>query len=313
VRARFDAVFVATGAWREEEVPIPGAGLLHSGLGFLAGGSRRRPGEACVVIGGGNTAVDTARVLHRLGAAVTVVYEGTGRSMPALREGYLRAMKEGITFRFGTRPVAVAPDGEGVTLELEEIATGTRESVACDAAFSAPGELADRRVLDGLLAAGGGAVFAGGDLVSGPATVVEAIAAGRLAAVAIDEHLGARYPEPGWLGGSADDVVGIDEVNAAYLPDRARVREERPANEDPFAEETLTLAVDDALAEIERCLSCGYCNECGTCLVLCPDAAIHWEDGPVIDYDHCKGCGICVFECPGGAMVYVAEREAAHA
>ena len=53
------------------------------------------------------------------------------------------------------------------------------------------------------------------------------------------------------------------------------------------------------LAEIERCLSCGHCNDCGTCFVFCPDVAIRWEDGPVIDLEFCKGCGICVTECPG--------------
>ena len=70
-----------------------------------------------------------------------------------------------------------------------------------------------------------------------------------------------------------------------------------------------------AWAELERCLSCGTCNECGTCFVFCPDGAIRWEDGPVIDLDFCKGCGICAVECPGGALVLVNEREvaAAHA
>ena len=69
----------------------------------------------------------------------------------------------------------------------------------------------------------------------------------------------------------------------------------------------------DVLHEIERCLSCGHCNDCGTCFVFCPDGAITWDDGPIVDYEFCKGCGICVTECPGHAMILINERELSHA
>ena len=68
----------------------------------------------------------------------------------------------------------------------------------------------------------------------------------------------------------------------------------------------------EALAEIERCLSCGHCNACMTCFVFCPDGAIRWNEGPVVDLEFCKGCGICVAECPGHALILVNERDAVH-
>ena len=109
-------------------------------------------------------------------------------------------------------------------------------------------------------------------------------------------------------------MVGPEQVNPA---NRVRLRRgvEPAVPGAALAEETATLSTHAAWAELERCLSCGTCNECGTCFVFCPDGAIRWEDGPVIDLDFCKGCGICAVECPGGALVLVNEREvaAAHA
>ena len=107
-------------------------------------------------------------------------------------------------------------------------------------------------------------------------------------------------------------MVPPAEVNRAYFARRDRVESpEVPGAEragGPLGEETGTVALADALAEIERCYSCGYCNHCGTCFVFCPDAAISWDDGPVFDYDYCKGCGICSVECSGHVLLFVRER-----
>ena len=102
------------------------------------------------------------------------------------------------------------------------------------------------------------------------------------------------------------------EVNASTVRRRARAVEQESAAPNRFVEDTFTLGDADALAEIERCFSCGHCNECGTCFVFCPDGAITWEEGPVVDLEFCKGCGICVTECPGHAFILINERELSH-
>jgi Pyruvate/2-oxoacid:ferredoxin oxidoreductase delta subunit len=105
-------------------------------------------------------------------------------------------------------------------------------------------------------------------------------------------------------------VVSPIEVNGRTGCASPRVEAESGST-GPLAEETLTIAAASALAEIERCLSCGHCNECGTCFAFCPDGAIVMHGGPIIDLAFCKGCGICVTECPGKALVLVNERELA--
>jgi formate dehydrogenase beta subunit len=128
---------------------------------------------------------------------------------------------------------------------------------------------------------------------------------------AVNARLGGGYGLPGWVMEEEPEVVPAAETNRAYF--RRQTRAEDPhvpetGTAGALAEETMTLAAADALAEIERCYSCGYCNHCGTCFVFCPDVAIGWADGPVFDYDFCKGCGICVTECPGHVLLFVREK-----
>ena len=150
-------------------------------------------------------------------------------------------------------------------------------------------------------------VFAAGDLKTGPATVVAAIAGGRRAAGAVNASLGVEPATPARANGGAEGVVAREEVNLSYFPRSMPVRE-RPADaEADGSEERLTISGTEVLLEIGRCLSCGHCNACGTCFVFCPDSAITWERGPVIDLDFCKGCGICAVECPGHVLDFVRE------
>ncbi len=216
-----------------------------------------------------------------------------------------------------------APDASG---RARPEPTGETFDLICDAAFKAIGERADLSPFPASVQRGPGgwlevspegvtsdeAVFVAGDLATGPATVVEAIARGRQAADAVNSRLGGGYELPGWMLEERSEVVPPGETNHAYFRRQGRA-EDPPAPPGTelgagLAEETLTIAAADALAEIERCYSCGYCNRCGTCFVFCPDVAIGWEDGPVFDYDYCKGCGICVTECPGHALAFVREK-----
>jgi NADPH-dependent glutamate synthase beta subunit-like oxidoreductase/Pyruvate/2-oxoacid:ferredoxin oxidoreductase delta subunit len=336
----FAAVFVATGAWRERPTGIHGESLLEPGLAFLEAAHQDEavlPGQRCAVIGGGNTAIDVARTLRKLGADVAVLYRRTDAEMPAIREEYQRAVADGVTFEWLTLPRAVVKDGPALVATVEVMRLGepddsgrrrpeptaTFRELRFDAIFAATGENADLTPFpehmkgdSGWLDLGAdGAtveplVFAAGDLATGPATVIEAIVAGRRAARAIDSKLGfgGRWPIE-----EATDPVGPAEVNPVYVPHHARAIEPGPSSTDAFAEDTTTLSAAATLGEIERCYSCGHCNECGTCFVFCPDGAITWEEGPIVDLEFCKGCGICVTECPGHAFVLVNERELTHA
>jgi len=337
----YSAVFLATGACRERKVGIPGEHLLDSGLGFLETAGIDHSiarGVRCAVIGGGNTALDVARVVRRLGGEVTVLYRRTAEEMPAIREEYHHAVADGVVFEWLSLPRSVEEGATGLVVTVEEMRlgdpdasgrrrpepTGRMRRLVFDRVFAAVGELADSTPFpaslkdsEGWLEVGpGGAtadpmVHAGGDLVTGPATVVAAIAAGRSAARLIDRRLGFSDR---WPPCRPTTVVGPDEVNASDRSPNRRISDAVARAVDPLAEETLTVAAEAALSEIERCLSCGHCNACGTCFVFCPDGAIRWEEGgPVIDLEFCKGCGICVVECPGRALVLVNEREAVDA
>ena len=336
----YAAVFVATGAGRERTVGIDGESLLEPGLAFLEAVNRGEvnvPGKRCAVIGGGNTAIDVARVLRRLGAEVTVLYRRTTAEMPAIPEEYEHAVADGVAFRWLILPRSVKKSDGGLVVTVEEmrlgefdesgrrrpVPTGVYRELRVDAVFAATGELADLtpfpdRIKDpgGWLPVGeDGAtadplVYAGGDLATGPATVIEAIVAGRRAARAIDHRLGLDHL---WPQDDPSQVVDSAEVNPTYLPQYDRTNDHLIETTDPFAEESLTLTESEVHQEIERCLSCGHCNTCGTCFVFCPDGAITWEEGPVINLEFCKGCGICVAECPGHAVILVSEREPSHA
>ncbi len=337
----YAAVFAATGAWTERTLGIEGAGLLEPGLAFLEQvnrGDAELPGRSCAVIGAGNTAMDLARVLVRMGAAVTVLYRRTESEMPAIPEEYERAVQDGVAFRWLTVPRRVEKDGSTLAVTVEQMQlgvpdasgrprpepTGETDTLDFDAVFSAIGEMPDdspfpetmkdasgRLILDGSGDTQSHKVLVGGDLATGPGTVVQAIAAGRRAAMAINSRIGGGSA---WQTSPVDGVVvAPDEVNAAYVTRAIRTANVLNPAAAPFTEETTTISDRAVLAEIERCLSCGHCNDCGTCFVFCPDGAVHWEDGPVIDYDFCKGCGVCVTECPGHALVLVNERELAHA
>jgi len=338
-----DAVFVGTGAWRSRSSGIEGEDLLRSGLAFLgavAAGGAEPPGGRCAVVGGGNTAMDVARVLRRLGCDVTVLYRRTEAEMPAIREEIALAAADGVKMEYLRLPRKAAPaDGGRVTLTVERMTlgapdesgrprpepTGATEDRVFDAVFSAIGEQADVTAFPDRLLGGDGwlrigpdgataepSLFVGGDLATGPATVVEAIAAGRCAAASIQRRLGGSDTQPGWAGTTHLEVVPAGDVNPAYVTRRPRAADPMlpPDAADRMAEETATVSLEEALAEIERCYSCGHCNACGTCFVFCPDAAIGWDDGPVFDYQVCKGCGICTTECPGQALVFVREGAA---
>ncbi len=210
----FDAVFVAAGAWQETDVGIMGEDCLQSGVEFLSSKNlEKMAGKTVGVIGGGNTAIDVARSLLRVGAHPVIFYRRTRDEMPALAEEVERAEQEGVRFEFLTQPVGAGEEAGGVELtccrmelgELDESGRprpvrieGSEYAVQCDAVVKAIVERPDysflsagvvdekdKLRLDETGHSLGKGVFAGGDFVTGPATVAEAVRAGRTAALSI--------------------------------------------------------------------------------------------------------------------------------
>ncbi len=227
----YEAVFIGAGAHMSQKIGIPGEteglhGSFCYGLSFLGdvkAGKEVRIGKKVAVIGGGNTAMDSARTCMRLGAEeVNVYYRRTREEMPVTALEYNEATEEGVKFHFLTSPTRVV-DGNGAGKGLECIRmrlgdadeTGRRSPVPiegseffapADTVIAAVGQAPDLSFLPPdmkLELARWGAlkvnwntlctnipwIFAGGDFVTGPTTVIQAIAAGRRGAIAIDKYL----------------------------------------------------------------------------------------------------------------------------
>ncbi len=222
----YRAVFIATGSHKSRKLGIPGENLkgVFSGLEFLREvnlGERLDLGEKTVVVGGGNAAVDAARSVLRMGLKEAIVLYRRGREeMPAIESEVEAAEKEGIEINYLAAPVRILNrDGQVCGLECIRMRLGEYDSsgrrrplpiessefiVEADSIISAVGQSADLSFLPSSLRTNNGGnlsvdphtlateqpgIFAGGDVITGPATVVEAIAAGRRAAISIIRYL----------------------------------------------------------------------------------------------------------------------------
>ncbi len=170
-------------------------------------------------------------------------------------------------------------------------------------------------------------VYAGGDVASMARFVTEAIGMGKRAASEIDRVLRAgdapdaappSPPEgvaaPGNGADEAEPVVPLAQINTFYYAQQARASERRLGVAERLrsdAEVQVGFDLEQALAETERCFSCGTCTFCDNCFHYCPDLAIRRlgdGEGYAVLTDFCKGCGICVRECPTGSMKMVEEQ-----
>ncbi|MCF8032985.1 MAG: FAD-dependent oxidoreductase [Desulfarculaceae bacterium] len=303
----FDAVLLTVGTQRDLRLNLPGEeldGVLHC-LDFLSAvnlGEGGSVGQRTVVIGGGNSAMDAARTAVRLGARqVTVVAIETEYELPASPREVAEAAEEGVAFQLGYAPVGLS--GEGAIAEVSlrrahwerpedgppriEFDSEDIESIEADTvivAISQSTDLPGSPLGDEVKLGGGGrlavnedlatsldGVFAAGDAVSGPSTVVQAMAAGRRAAARVH----------GYLTGEASPWRELDQDPhgvGEHLPiseDLLREPRQRMAQRQPkvrrrdFEAVDLGLTVSQAQAEAERCLQCASCCECLECEAAC--------------------------------------------
>jgi len=328
---RFDAVFVAVGAHlaKRVDIPVRDAGTLVDAVSFLRGvasGERPELGKHVAVYGGGNTAMDAARVARRLGADDTViVYRRTSAQMPAHREEAEDAEREGV--RINWLRTITAFDGPELQVEVMELdesgyprPTGRFETLAADTLIMALGqetESAFMRPLPGVefdrdgsvrvsaaLMTGCPGVFAGGDMVPRERTVTVGVGHGKKAAHQIDAWLRDATVTPS----PKHPTATFDALNLWFFGDTARRRQPELAADtrvEGFAEVVGGLSVQEATYEAGRCLSCGNCFECDGCLGACPeDAVIKLGVGHRyrFDYDKCTGCAVCFDQCPVHAI-----------
>jgi len=333
----FGAVFLGMGLMSSRGLGMDGEDKegVEPGLEFLRrvnSGEKVDPGAKVVVVGGGNTAMDVARCALRSGSEVTVVYRRTRNEMPAIAEEIEEAETEGVAFHFLAAPKELVIEGgklvRGIFQKMElgePDDSGRRRPVPVegetielevDKLFTAIGEQADLEGFDSavetewnLLKTGGETgdtsnpkIFAGGDVVTGAASVVEAIAAGRKAAERIGRML-AGEPEPET---EEPKTVGIEDMNTDYFTHSKRNLVPGISTAEAkkgFSEIKTGFTPEMLAAEVDRCFSCGVCNYCDNCWVYCPDVAIkRHEDEYEFDYDYCKGCLVCAFECPRNAI-----------
>lgn len=338
----YAAVFVATGLQesRSMELGPLSEGVVQQGIDFLDRARKGREsfeGLHTIVIGGGNTAFDSARTALRLGArSVRIVYRRTREEMPAIKEEIEEALEENIQLDELVSPVRLRQDGAGLLLTCNRMRLGEPDEsgrprpipevgedayfdIRCDRVILALGQSTDLSILpegsevregESLLGLTGAPVFAGGDFAVNEGTVAAAISSGRKAAWHIhrtltDEDL---FPAP------AAPVATPEAITMHVFSHAPRERGETIAPNQrrrSFAEVRHGLVdnVDDhpAVDEAKRCFSCGVCNTCDRCVSFCPEGVLFREgDEYRFDFDYCKGCGSCASQCPRG-VIYMSE------
>ena len=354
----FEAFVFAIGAHSSYTLGIPGEETpngVHSAVDFLrrvALGDHRSPGKNVIVIGGGNVAIDAARTAVRLGADnVTLAYRRTRHEMPADEEEVEQAEQEGVHLSFLTVPMEIVGDNDRVSalkcLRAKMVkregsdrmspvpVEGSEFFIPADAVIAAIGQQIETECLSSItdlqwsrrntivtktvtMETSVPGVFAAGDAVTGPATVVEAIGGGKRAAQAIDRYF-EGIPQPTlppvprrrarteWLDIPATSRMTLRRPEMPLLnPERRRIT---------FQQVELGYSENTTREEARRCLRCDICLRCGTCVRVCRDQMgidalrLGYFDfdnpGPTdfrITAERCVLCGACAANCPNDAI-----------
>jgi NADPH-dependent glutamate synthase beta subunit-like oxidoreductase len=333
LRQEYKAVFVGIGAHKGIQLRVPGedAENVFTGTEFLNrvnSGEEVRVGGKVVVIGGGDTAIDAARVSKRLGADVTILYRRTRAEMPAIKPEIEGALDEGVNIEFLAAPVSILrnngtatglrcirmelgePDASGrprpvpkpgsdFDVEASTIIAAISQQPAFDA-LTGLNENKNWIKVDDWGATQIEGVYAGGDDI-GLGLVSIAISQGRFAAEAIDAHLRGKplekkLPPPPL----PKERLRLDWYKEMPRQERHHVPVEERGME---TEIELGLSEQEALAEAKRCMSCGMCMDCESCWMYCTNNCFvklpkgeHYK----IKLELCNGCKKCAEACPCG-------------
>ena len=318
----YKGFYLAIGAQKSAKLNIPGEELegVFGGVEFLREvnlGNKPAVGKRCAVIGGGNVAMDVCRSAVRLGAEETyIIYRRSQDEMPADPEEVKEAMEEGVKFRFLNAPVEIiGRDGKVSALKVEAmelgepdekgrrrpVGTGKFETIELDSVIGAIGQTVDWGGLDvgRLVTTKKGTaeadsltyqtaqpdIFTGGDCYTGPSFAINAIAAGKEAAISLH-----RYVHPGQTltaGRDRREYRALDKEHvmldvASFDNDRRQQPGYNAAKAKTFADARVTFTEEQVRKECARCLGCGatkvdsyLCIGCGLCTTKCKFDAIH--------------------------------------
>ncbi len=318
----YKGFYLAIGAQKSAKLRIPGEELegVLGGVDFLREvnlGNKPDIGRRCAVIGGGNVAMDVCRSAMRLGAEETYVfYRRSEAEMPADPEEVREAMEEGVKFRFLSAPVEIiGTDGRASAIKIERmelgepdergrrkpVGTGEFEIVEIDSVIGAVGQTVDWGTLDvGALKTtkkntaeadsltyqtAQPDIFVGGDCYTGPKFAIDAIAAGKEAAISLH-----RYVHPGQTltaGRDRREYRALDKEHAmigvgGFDREHRQTPGYNAAKAKTFADARVTFTEEQVRKECARCLGCGatkvdsyLCIGCGLCTTKCKFDAIH--------------------------------------
>jgi NADPH-dependent glutamate synthase beta subunit-like oxidoreductase len=358
-----EAVFLSTGATEHQSLGITGEDIegIVPGLAFLQNTDLqgRAKGAEVIVIGGGNTAMDAARTALRRGAKrVAILYRRTRAEMPAFADEITETEEEGIAMEFLAGPIAFVGANNrlaGVKVVQMELGPagadgrpkpapvkGSEHELSCDMAIVATGQgLASADIFQDLRFEGGrvwvdalgqtaqGGLFAGGDLTPARATVVDAMASGKRAAVGIHLTLCAKADPKSLVGVTLGEGPGfsieaffnpvdqwdpshivtmdeLDRLTSPTMPPQPLPHRTTAERIKSFDEAGLTLNSDQATQEANRCFFCGSCVGCDRCYIFCPEGAVIPPEETGGAYtahdDYCKGCGTCASVCIRGIL-----------
>ena len=332
---RFDAIFVAVGAHlgKRTEIPARDAGKILDAVNFLRDvetGNAPKLGRRVAIYGGGNTAMDAARVAMRLGHEPMIIYRRDRAHMPAHDFEATEALEEGVKIHW----LRTIKSIEETTFTVEEMEvdangrpqpTGRLETLEADDLILALGQDTDTSFLrkvpgvefqkDGVvivspnMMTGYRGLFAGGDMVPSDRTVTIAVGHGKKAARNIDAFL----RDGTYAKAPKGDIADFDKLHLWFYTDA----EQRPQSHTDmlhrrtsFEEVVKGLTQKEAMFEAKRCLSCGNCFECDGCYGACPeDAVIKLGPGNRYryNYDLCTGCAVCFEQCPCHAISMIPE------
>jgi formate dehydrogenase (NADP+) beta subunit len=349
--AGYEAIYISCGAQKSASLKIPGDDLegVMGALSFLKALNSGEPvqaGKRVAVIGGGNAAIDAARSALRLGAEeVKIFYRRSRKEMPAYPDEIDAAIEEGVKMEFLSAPSSIEKYDDGLKMKFDCMELGPpdksgRASSVCkfgfgytetfDTIISAIGQEVvlgpdfGLQLDNGLIGVDGFShstalkgVFAGGDAVRGPASIIEAIAHGKQTASSIDSYLGGDgsiltqfVPEEADVSLNFYTEVSAPRVDIPSIPAGVRVNN--------FAVVEKTLNPFLARKEADRCLWCDYrsfnveldfegCKECGYCKNVCsmdvfmPGKQFNtkgYRPFEVKNPQNCVGCMKCFYSCP---------------